>query len=177
MGRAMVGAIPLNTTSPSSSCGVLSSPMKEVTCWARSGLSLSSPLAMAERRSWPRPSSSRSTQWGCRWCASAGGTPWKDLGCSGELSLSAKANADIQRTHWAMSCHLYPEKARKLLSDTVLKHFCDLTWHGQGDGLGLGVVEGWGSEDTVVELEAADVHHAEVHQLHGAREREAGVGG
>ena len=106
MGRAMVGAAPLNTTSPSSSCGVLSSPAKEVTCWARSGLSLSSPLAMAERRSWPRPSSSRSTQWGCRWWASAGGIPWKDFGCSGELSLSAKAKADIQRTHLEICCQV-----------------------------------------------------------------------
>jgi len=39
------------------------------------------------------------------------------------------------------------------------------------------VVQGGGSEDAVVELEAADVKHAEVHQLHGAGEREAGVGG
>ena len=106
MGWAMVGAAPLYITSPSSSCGVLSSPVKEATCWAGSGLSLRPPEAIAESRSWPRPSSSRSTQWGCRWWASSGATPWKDFGCRGDLSLSAKAKADIQRTHWAMSCHL-----------------------------------------------------------------------
>ena len=38
------------------------------------------------------------------------------------------------------------------------------------------MVQGGGGEDAVVELEAADVQHAEVHQLHGAREREARVG-